>query len=122
MIRRHAIINPGRVVTQDIVYKGVHLKKGDMVLCAVSSANIDEKHYPDAWHVDFARADKKNLTFGRGPHVCIGSYVARTELRVFVEEWLKRIPNFQIKEGEKIKMDVGYANRILKLPLTWRVR
>ncbi len=120
MMRRHHIANVARVAARDLEYKGITIKKGDIVLTATSFAGVDEKHFPNAMTVDFDRADKKSLVFGRGPHQCIGSFLARTELRVFLTEWLKRIPDFEVKPGETPISLPGKANRVQYLPLCWQ--
>lgn len=122
MMRRHHIANVARVAARDIEYKGITFKEGDIILVATSFAGIDEKHYPNATMVDFDRADKKHLVFGRGPHQCIGSFLARTEIRVFLTEWLKRIPEFEVKTGETPVSQPGKANRLEYLPITWKVQ
>ena len=121
LIRRNHLSALARVVTHDMDYKGVRFKAGDMVLLANTLAGIDEKHYPDAFGVDFQRENKKHLAFGAGPHQCIGSFLARTELKVFLTDWLKRIPDFEIKAGETPVVLPGKANRIAYLPLTWKI-
>jgi len=121
LMRRHHIANVSRVVVRDMNYKGVEFKAGDVILTATSLAGLDDQHYPNAKSVDFGRADKKHLAFGRGPHQCIGSFLARTELRVFLTEWLKRIPDFEVKAGQKPVAAPGKANRVHFLPLTWKV-
>ena len=121
MVRRNHISALARVVVNDMDFKGVRFKAGDMVLLANTLAGIDEGHYPDAFKVDFQRENKKHLAFGAGPHQCIGSFLARTELKVFLTEWLKRIPDFEIKAGESPVVLPGKANRISYLPLTWKV-
>lgn len=122
MMRKHATANVARMVTHDLLYKGVEMKAGDMVLTPTSLANLDDRHFPDPMAVDFDRADKKSLIFGRGPHQCIGSYLARTELRVFLPEWLERIPDFRIKPGDHPRVKSGSGNTVLYLPLVWDVR
>ena len=77
MMRRFHIANIGRVAARDIEYKGVLFKEGDCILTPTSAAGIDERRYPDPFTVDFKRGDKKTLVFGRGPHQCIGSFLAR---------------------------------------------
>lgn len=121
LMRRHQIANVARMVVDDIEYKGVQMKAGDMVLTATSLAGVDERRYDDPMKVDFARADKKSLVFGRGPHQCIGAFLARTELKVFLAEWLQRIPDFAIKPGEKPVVVPGRANSVHYLPLVWDV-
>lgn len=122
LMRRHHLANLARVATCDVNWKGVTIKAGDCILIPTSAAGLDERRYPDAMAVDFRRGDKKTLVFGRGPHQCIGSFLARTELRVFMQEWLRRIPQFEIKAGEKPVAVAGKANSVQYLPLTWSVR
>ncbi len=121
LMRVHSSANNARLVTEDLTFKGVAMKAGDMVLASTSLAGIDERHYPDPLTVDFDRADKRSLIFGRGPHQCIGAYLARTELRVFLKEWLARIPDFAIAPGKAPRMASGSANTVHYLPLVWPV-
>ena len=121
MFRRFGVPNVGRVAAHDMVYKGVQFKEGDFIMTSTTLAGTDDHHYPDAMSVDFTRADKKHVTFGRGPHQCIGSFLARTEIRVFLQQWLQRIPDFEIKAGEEPVLIPGKANRVTYLPLTWKV-
>jgi cytochrome P450 len=119
LMRRHHITTIGRVVIKDMDFKGVQLKAGDFILTPTAAAGVDPRRYPDPYTVNFRREDKKHLVFGKGPHQCIGSLLARTELRVFLQEWLKRIPQFAIKAGEQPIAKPGKANGVHYLPLTW---
>lgn len=121
LLRRHGIANVARIAVNDVELGGVTIKAGDCVLLSTSLAGIDERRYEDPMTVDFARADKKSLVFGRGPHQCIGSLLARTELRVFLREWLRRIPHFELKSGEQPVVVAGKANSVRYLPLVWKV-
>ena len=58
--------------------------------------------------------------FGTGIHRCLGSFLARTELKVFIEEWLTCIPDFQVAPGERVVTSAGVVNGMIHLPLTWR--
>jgi cytochrome P450 len=122
MMRRFQIANIARTVSRDLEYKGLQFKAGDCILVPTSAAGIDPRRYPDPMTVDFARGDRKGLVFGRGPHQCIGAFLARTELRVFLQEWLKRIPQFSVKAGEKPIAVPGKANGMRYLPLSWSVK
>jgi cytochrome P450 len=121
LMRRHQIANIARLVVKDTVFKGVTMKQGDMVLTPTSMAGLDERRYPDPMKVDFMRDDKRSLVFGKGPHQCIGAFLARTELRVFITEWLKRVPRFRVAPGETPVTVPGRANAVAYLPLVWDV-
>lgn len=71
--------------------------------------------------VDFKRADTKHLGFGKGMHQCIGAFLARTELRVFLTEWLKRIPDFELQPGAVPRVVPGKVYSMRSLPLRWKV-
>jgi cytochrome P450 len=119
LMRRFHIANIARVVAQDLEYKGVAMKEGDCILIPTSAAGIDARRFTDPFTVDFRRGDKKTLIFGRGAHQCVGAFLARTELRVFLHEWLKRIPHFRVKPGETPVAVPGKANCLRYLPLVW---
>lgn len=122
MMRRHHLVNIARVAAKDFVYKGIDFKEGDVVLTPTPLAGLDERAYADPLKVDFHRQGPPSLVFGRGPHQCIGSFLARTELKVFVEEWLARIPDFRIKPGSKAEMRGGRVHTVAHLPLVWEVK
>ena len=122
MMRRFGIVNISRVVVHDIEFNGVKLKAGDLVLTPLTISGLDPRRYADPDTVDFRSKDKKHLAFGRGVHQCIGAYLARTELRVFLREWLLRIPQFEIKPGARIVTRCGKTNALVSLPLVWQVR
>ena len=118
-LRRFGLSNTIRTLTMDFEYKGIHFKKDDMIQVPISLSGMDERHYPNAMEVDFNRKPL-HLTFGSGPHRCPGSMLARTEIRVFIEEWLKRIPDFEIKAGEKPLTVSGAMHGVVNLPLSWK--
>jgi cytochrome P450 len=69
--------------------------------------------------VDFRRANRRSLVFGRGPHLCIGAFLGRAELRVFLQEWLARIPDFRVAPGAPVRSVSGRVVSIPTLPLCW---
>jgi cytochrome P450 len=121
LMRRHATANVGRLVIEDVEIGGVAMKAGDMVLTATTLACLDDRQFDDPMRVDFDRADKRSLVFGKGPHQCIGAHLARTEIRVFLGEWLTRIPDFGIRPGETPVSVPGRGNSVKYLPLVWPV-
>lgn len=120
LLRRHSIPTVGRVVTRDVTVDGVTLKAGDFVQLTTCFHGLDEQRWVKALEVDFSREGlAEHMAFGRGVHRCPGANLARSELRVFLEEWLKRIPDFEIKAGEQAITATGAVAGVLKLPLTW---
>lgn len=121
LLRRHGIFNTGRLVKQDCEFNGVHLRENDLILLPTSLHNLDERRFPDPLKVDFERSDKNHLTFGVGIHRCLGSNFARAQLRILLEEWLTRIPDFSIAPGAEVVVKSGRANSVLTLPLVWNI-
>lgn len=119
LMRRHQIANVAREVISDTTYGGVAMRAGDMILTPTSIAGVDDRQYDNALAVDFDRPNKRSLVFGNGPHQCIGAFLARTEIRVFLREWLERIPEFRIEPGKTPKIVSGRANSVHYLPLVW---
>ncbi|MDH0426642.1 cytochrome P450 [Stutzerimonas stutzeri] len=119
LLRRYPIANLAREVTQDFEYCGVSLKAGDMVVAPTALDGLDDRRFEDPMSVNFNRDKPIHATFGGGVHRCMGSMLARTELRLFIEEWLKRIPDFEIKPGVEVKVAARSVATITSLPLVW---
>jgi cytochrome P450 len=117
------IFGDGRKVTRDLEFHGAHLKQGDMVYGLVSAANRDPREYERA--NEFVIDRKKNyhhFGFASGPHRCLGLHLARREMRVAVEEWLRVIPDFQLATDHVIMERGGGAMTApLELPLRWEL-
>ncbi len=121
LLRRFGVSSPARIVARDTELNGVKMRKGDMILVPVTLAGIDEREYPDPLTVDFSRPNASHsLVFGLGIHRCIGSFLARLELRIALEEWLARIPEFRLG-GEPVSA-AGLVNSMISLPLRWDAR
>jgi len=88
-----------RLVTQDIELRGETLRAGETVLCLLGSANIDPDEFPEPHGVDFGRSGNRHLAFGGGVHRCLGSHLARLELRVAMEEIHRRLPDYTLQPG-----------------------
>lgn len=119
LLRRFPIVNQGREVKQDYQYKNIPFKQGDMIVMLTTLHGLDERKFPDPLAVDFNRPTPIHSTFGNGPHRCPGSNLGRTELRVFLQEWLKRVPDFHVAPGQKVGMRSGVNGTIYRLPLAW---
>jgi len=86
-----------RVIAQDGELGGVEYKAGDSAVILIGAADVDDAEFPDAGSVDFEREKNRHVAFGAGPHRCLGSHLARMELRVAIEELHKRIPDYRIQ-------------------------
>ncbi|NVI90824.1 cytochrome P450 [Actinomadura sp. BRA 177] len=89
-----------RVATEDVVIAGVPIPAGASVSVAVGAANRDPAELDDPDTLDPHR-EYNNLTWGSGPHRCLGIHLARTELRVVLEEWHRRIPEYELAPGAR---------------------
>ena len=119
LLRRYGIPNTARLITHDFEYKGVQFLEGEQVLLPKTLHGLDERRYPDPLRVDVRRDVRRHAAFGDGPHRCPGSFLARLEMRIFLEEWLARVPDFHVTEGESVRTSSGPVNGMLYLPLTW---
>lgn len=121
LFRRFPLVNEGRMVAADISYDGVPLKAGDMVLAPTTLHGIDERENECPMDLDFSRKKKSHSTFGAGVHICAGMHLARLEIVILLEEWLKRIPEFRIKPGTRMVTRSGIIGSASKLELEWDV-
>jgi cytochrome P450 len=120
-LRVYPIVQPGRRVTQDVVFRGCPLKRGDMVLFPLAAAGRDPHQYQDPSTVDFDRGRARHISFGAGPHRCLGSHLARVELIAGLQEWHRRIPDYSLADGQTIVEHHSGVYGLNNLPLTWPV-
>jgi cytochrome P450 len=106
-----------RMVLKDFELGGCPFQKGDHVGISIGSANTDEAELADAYDVDLTR-HTKHLAFGAGVHRCLGSHLARLELRTTLREWHKRIPDYEIAPGTELNFMFG-LRQVDSLPLLW---
>lgn len=119
LLRLYPIVNPPREVARDTVVAGCPIRKGDFVVVSLPSAGRDEATYPDALTADFQRFLRSHLTFGAGPHRCLGAHLARHELAIAYEEWHRRIPEYRLEESTAITETAGAMFSLNNLPLRW---
>jgi cytochrome P450 len=116
------IFEDGRKVTRDTEFYGCPLKKGDMVCGLVAGANRDPRVYERAEEFVIDRRGNHHLGFAGGPHRCLGAHLARREMRIAVEEWLRVIPDFTLESTEPLlERGGGAMMSLFTLPLTWEV-
>jgi cytochrome P450 len=96
LLRAYAPVTMAREVIEDTEVLGCPMKKGHMILLSFPAANRDPAMFPDADKVILDRKENRHAAFGLGIHRCVGSNLARMEMTVAIEEWLKRIPDFKL--------------------------
>jgi cytochrome P450 len=106
-----------REVVEDVELGGVQLNKGDSVLIAFGAANRDPRKFPNPDEVVADRKPNRHIGFGAGPHRCIGSFIAKTELRVAFQEILARFADGRIDESRSIEYTTGLGQGIISLPM-----
>jgi cytochrome P450 len=120
MLRAYSFIVTARKVTRDTEIAGCPVAAGSMVQLILKMSGRDDEFYDDASTVDLDRGTSNHLAFGAGPHRCLGSHLARRELRVALEEWHQAIPDYRLGEGEPI-VEFGRSSGVNTLPLAWDV-
>jgi len=110
-----------RILTQDVEIGGVACQAGDAATLLLGAADVDSGEFDYADDVRFDRERNRHVAFGGGPHRCLGSHLARLELRVAIEEFHRRIPEYEIVEGTDIHFSPG-IRQADRLPLTFPVR
>jgi cytochrome P450 len=98
---------------------GAHVDEGTMVMPSYGAANMDPSVYDDPLEVRFDRENNPHIAFGAGVHRCLGSHLARRELRISLKEWHRRIPDYRLKPGhEQLEYPPGLRH-VKDLTLTW---
>ncbi|GAB3315249.1 cytochrome P450 [Haliea atlantica] len=119
LFRINAVSNIYRRVAKDIEYKGIAMHEDEKVVMPNTVANRDPKVFEDPEVIDLNRKLNAHLTFGLGPHRCLGSHLAKAEVIVALQEWLPRIPEFRIDESQPVDIFAGPVMGFRKLPLIW---
>jgi cytochrome P450 len=110
------VMMTARVATQDAEIAGCPVEKGQRVLVMIGAANTDADEMPDADVVRWDRDVNRHIAFGGGIHRCLGSHLARLELRVALGGWLARIPEYRVPPGFEPAFNTGIRS-LSSLPL-----
>ncbi|MCK9540726.1 MAG: cytochrome P450 [Novosphingobium sp.] len=119
MFRAYSIVSLTRRVVRDTEFHGVPMRAGDVVSLPTTLASRDEEEFAGAGAVDFRHGPRRHLTFGFGPHICIGMHLAKVEIVASIDVWLRTLPPFRVSEGEEIRCSGGAVLTVHNLPLTW---
>jgi hypothetical protein len=119
LLRAYSPVTMARMVAADIEFEGCPMKTGEKVLMNFPAANRDPEAFDDADRVVLDRALNRHVAFGSGIHRCAGSNLARMELRIALEEWLARIPEFHLADGGEVTWAGGQVRGPRILPVVF---
>ncbi|WP_214409672.1 cytochrome P450 [Sphaerisporangium fuscum] len=116
-LRVYAPVTMARLVKEDMRWNGVDMKADDWVLLSFPAANRDPAQFDRAGEVVIDREVNRHVAFGLGIHRCVGSHLARMELRVALEVWLERIPAFGLADPKAVTWATGQVRGPRTLPI-----
>jgi cytochrome P450 len=119
LLRAYSPVTMARVATDDVQFQGCPIKKDEKVLLNFAAANRDPEVFDRPNEVILDREANRHVAFGAGIHRCAGSNLARMELRVAVEEWLARIPVFELAEGGEVTWAGGQVRGPRSVPVAF---
>jgi cytochrome P450 len=110
-----------RYALEDIQVDGMTIPRDSTVLLCEESANHDESVFPEPRMVDITRTDNHHMTFGAGPHYCVGAQLARMELQVAMESLLRRFPSLRLAVApEELRRSLGgFMEGFVEVPVRW---
>lgn len=117
LLRAYSPVTMAREVMKETTISGCPVKPGNMVLLSFPAANRDPAMFPDADKVVIDRKENRHAAFGLGIHRCVGSNLARMEMTVAIEEWLKRIPEFRLDPAGQVTWSQGTVRGPRQLPV-----
>lgn len=118
-IRLFGVVNSPRLVVKSKDIGEARFRPGEMVLNILCVGSRDPAKFDKPNVFDLDRKRTAHLTFSTGPHLCIGHVLGRAELRILTEEWVKRIPSFTAKPGERHSFRTGTVMALENLPIEW---
>jgi hypothetical protein len=117
LLRAYAPVTMARLVRQDMEWNGCPMKKEDWVLLPFPAANRDPDVFERADEVILDRQLNRHAAFGLGIHRCVGSHLARMELRVALEVWLEHFPEFSLDDPAAVTWSKGQVRGPRTLPV-----
>jgi cytochrome P450 len=118
-LRAYSPVTMAREVMKETTVSGCPVKPGNMVLLSFPAANRDPAVFPDADEVIIDRKENRHVAFGLGIHRCVGSNLARMNMAIAIEEWLKRIPDFSLESRGTVTWSEGTVRGPRQLPLVF---
>jgi cytochrome P450 len=119
LLRAYSPVTMARYVASDVEYNGCPMSEGDRVLMNFPAANRDPNVFENPDLVDLEREKNPHIAFGVGIHRCAGSNLARMEMKVAIQEWLKRIPDYKLENAEAVTWAGGQVRGPRQMMVTW---
>ena len=116
--RLYSVVVTHRMVAKDFEFHGVPMRRGEEINLPLALANRDAEMFPEPERFDLTRRPR-HVNFGTGAHTCLGIHLAKREIRIVVEEFLKRFSNIRLKPGERYRYHTGRTFGIDYLPIVW---
>ena len=108
-----------KIATEDVPWCGRTIRRGDMVVPFIASANRDPRQFPDPDTLDVRRQPERHLAFAWGIHFCLGAWLARLEARVVLDTVFRRLPDLALAPGEPRWKPMIFLRGLESLPLVW---
>ena len=118
-LRAYSPVTMARIVNDETEVNGACMHAGDRIVLNFPAANRDPSAFDDADQVLIDRAINRHVAFGVGIHRCAGSNLARMELRIAIEEWMARIPEFRVADGAVVTWAGGQVRGPRQLPVVF---
>lgn len=119
ILRVHSIVIPSRKATADTEIAGCPIRKGDMISVPLNCANRDKALFDNPTEVVLDRRPNNHIAFGAGPHRCLGTHLARRELRIALEEWHRAIPDYRLTDDSAPIESGGQLGPVGNIFLEW---
>jgi cytochrome P450 len=117
LLRAYAPVTMARLVKEDMHWRGVDMRADDWILLSFPAASRDPAQFDRASEVIIDREVNRHAAFGLGIHRCVGSHLARMQLRVALEVWLERVPSFTLADPAAVTWSVGQVRGPRALPV-----
>jgi cytochrome P450 len=120
-LRRFPLVSNAREVRREVEFGGVTLKPRDMIMGSTILVSMSEETNTDPLEFQLKRPKRHLYLFGKGIHICPGAPLARLELKIILREWLARIPEFHLVEGDGLTYMSGIVSAVAPFELEWEV-
>jgi cytochrome P450 len=120
LMRGYAAVTTYRTCVKETEFNGVKMMPGDKIAMSTAIAGRDPEEYDRPNEIILTRKPR-HISFGYGPHLCVGMHLARREMRIAMEEVLSGLPEFKIADGAKLEAHLGGIIQPVQVPLMWNV-